>query len=89
MEGTLVTVSEVSTGIEKAALDESEITSTCFCGKDFYTEQRLMFPLVSSYRAAPGRRTSVSPPPRERDPRADRSFRTYDDAPPAGGDMRY
>ncbi|KAJ9123562.1 hypothetical protein QFC24_003777 [Naganishia onofrii] len=41
------------------------------------------------YRSAPGRRTSASPPPRERDPRADRSFRTYDDAPPAGGDMRY
>ncbi|KAJ9120154.1 hypothetical protein QFC22_003053 [Naganishia vaughanmartiniae] len=41
------------------------------------------------YRSASGRRTSISPPPRERDPRADRSFRTYDDAPPAGGDMRY
>ncbi|KAI5453666.1 hypothetical protein NCC49_005488 [Naganishia albida] len=40
-------------------------------------------------RSGGGRRSSVSPPPREKDPRADRSFKTYDDAPPAGGDIRY
>ncbi|KAJ9103917.1 hypothetical protein QFC21_002380 [Naganishia friedmannii] len=90
LTGTRGIVSEVLFEIEKSAHDESEITSAYFDSlNQSSTSYIFHLLLVSSYRAAPGRRTSASPPPRERDPRADRSFRTYDDAPPAGGDMRY